>query len=259
MRGLLETSRDTEDFETQKWIGMPLLVANRSRMTNWLWDYITTNYSGSELATLQVIIFRDFTQYIAKDGEIDKLSATLQLLVPKMAKPKLLLDGIALGNIGALESVWDALYAVEDLSQKIGSCYMALLTSLGVDVKHSIEAELEKLPGWILQDKGGILLDRKVLFYQNEEQEWVLRWEWVLDKEAFGHDLCSEFPQITLCSFGSDWPFHDHYWDLPYDDRHHEGPNWDARYARRIANTTRKELARTGQKRTRSKMPGAWI
>jgi hypothetical protein len=262
IQGLLEISRDSEDFENHLWRDLKLYIAESPQKTNWLWDHVMSNFSGSELLTFQVMIFKDIVRYLdyTSGGDIYTI---LQIQAPKMAKSNLLLGEILMGNIDALVHLWDWSFPFGTESQKSGSRYIALLKSLGVDFKRSVEAELEELPGRILQDSRGMILDRKILFYQDAEQAWVLRWEWILDEEAPGYILLSKFPSVTFdeerCSYGFVWPFFEAHSHLPVDDHNREGPKWDARLARRLAKTARKELARTGQKRPRSRMPGAWI
>jgi hypothetical protein len=218
---------------------------------NWFWDHAMSNFSGSELLTFQAMIFRD----VVRNPDND-----YQILVPKMAKSNLLLDEILVGNIDAFPHLWNSHDRTE--SQIVGSKYIALLRSLSVDFKRSIEAELERLPGRILQDSGERNLGQKIMFYEEDGQAWVLRWEWILDEEVPGYNLLSEFPSMTCdgcddCKFG--WLFFPINGDLSDNHRQQEGPKWYARHARRLAKTARKELARTGQKRPRSRMPGAWI
>jgi hypothetical protein len=253
MRYLLEVSRDIDDFDTWRWRHLDLYISDSTPNTNWFWDHAMGNFSGSELLVFQAMIFRDIVRNSRSD---------YQVLVPKMAKSSLLLENILGGNIDAFSHLWHAHDSTE--SQKLGSRYIALLKSLGVDFKRSIEAELGKFPGRILPSHRGMnILDQKILFYQNEEQDWILRWEWVLDEEAPGSLLLLEFPKMTfdVCNLWSydDWPFFTPSPKPPLDDYYQRGPKWDARRARRLAKTARKELARTGQKRPRSRMPGAWI
>jgi hypothetical protein len=210
------------------------------------------------------MIFRKLVTLMSRDMLWDNTYTTLRTLAPKMTKSNLLLDEILMGNMYALVFLWDRLPDDENESQESGSRYIALLKSLGVDFKRSIEAELGKFPGRILPSHRGMnILDQKILFYQNEEQDWILRWEWVLDEEAPGSLLLLEFPKMTfdVCNLWSydDWPFFTPSPKPPLDDYYQRGPKWDARRARRLAKTARKELARTGQKRPRSRMPGAWI
>jgi hypothetical protein len=209
------------------------------------------------------MIFKDIVQNIENGSLWGATHTTLRTLAPKMAKSTLLLDEILMGNIDVSVHLWRGSLYKESESHEPGSRYTALLRSLGVDFKRSIEAELERLPGGILQPGMSRVLARKILFYQNDEQAWVLRCEWVLDEEAPGYLLLSEFPSMTFdgtCySYDSDWPFFSFHWILLHADRYQLGPKWDARRARRLAKAARKELARAGQKRPRSRMPGAWI
>jgi hypothetical protein len=259
LRYLFEISSGIDDFDTRRWGELRLSISASTRITNWFWDYITSNFSGSELLTLQIMIFRDIIQNIENDILWDDIDTTLRTLAPKMAKSTLLLDEILMGNIDTLANLWRGSLYKEAESHEPGSRYIALLRSLGVDFQRSIEAELERLPGRIVQ---GMSINRKILFYQNDEHAWVLRWEWILDEEA-GYLLLSEFPSMTFdgtrYSYDPDWPFFSFHWSLPRADRYQLGPKWDARRARRLAKTARKELARTGQKRPRSRMPGAWV
>jgi hypothetical protein len=260
IQGLLEISRDSEDFENHLWRDLKLYIAESPQETNWLWDYVMSNFSGSELLTFQVMIFRDIVSHLDYTSGGD-ICTTLQILVPKMAKSNLLLGEISRGNTDALVHLWHRPLPFGTESQISGSKYTALLKSLGVDFKRSIEAELEKLPGRLLQPDRLTALARRILFHQDDEQAWVLRWEWVLDEEAPGYLLLLESPHMTYDGFGGLfctllWPFSKSRWFKVSDQ---EGPKWDARRTRRLAKTACKELARTGQKRPRSRMPGAWI
>jgi hypothetical protein len=258
MRYLLEVSRDIDDFDTWRWRHLDLYISDSTPNTNWFWDHAMGNFSGSELLVFQAMIFRDIVRNSRSD---------YQVLVPKMAKSSLLLENILGGNIDAFSHLWHAHDSTE--SQKLGSRYIALLKSLGVDFKRSIEAELEKLPGRILRGISVGSLNQRILFYQDDGQAWVLRWEWILNKDAPGYALLSEFPSMTVDILGIQcnlpWPFFLPSGIFSRHDRYQEGPKWDAprapraRRARRLAKTARKELARTGQKRPRSRMPGAWM
>jgi hypothetical protein len=267
IKDLLEISRDSEDFETHLWRDLRLYIADSPQITNWLWDHVMSNSSGSELLTFQTLMFRDIVGNIGCDILWGDIFTTVRILAPKMAKSNLLLDEILMGNINALVHIWCQSLYDETKGQKSGSRYMALLRSLGVDSNRSIEAMLEELPGRILQGISVGSLDRKILFYQDGEQDWVLRWEWILKEEAPGYELLSEFPSMTFDGYRSiynfGWPFFKSVGRIPIDDIIRGGPKWDARLARRLARrlakTARKELARTGQKRPRSRMPGAWI
>jgi hypothetical protein len=265
IQDFLEISCDSEDFETHHWKDHPLYIADSPQITNWLWDHVMSNFSGPELLTFQTMIFRDIVRNVDSDIFWGDIFTTVRILSPKMAKSNLLLEEILMGNIDALVHIWYQSLYDETKSQESGSRYIALLRSLSVDFKHSIEAMLEKLPGRILQGISVGSLDRKILFYQDDEQDWVLRWEWVLDEEAPGYTLLSEFPSMTFgghrSTYHFGWPLLTLDWGLLDDDVDDgfQGLKWDVRRARRLAKTACKELARTGQKRRRSSMSGAWV
>jgi hypothetical protein len=227
-------------------------------MINWVWDHIMSNFSGLEILTLQIMIFRGSVLMLRFGSPLD---TALRDLAPRMAQSNLLLDEILMGNTDALVALWGQFSKDMNESPESGSRYIALLKSLGVDFKRSIEAELEKLPGRILQGEQDGKLDRRILFYQDDGQAWVLRWEWILNEDAPRYTLLSEFPSMTF----DEWVFFEWIFSTSYkqviihDDFIRKGPKWDARHARRLAKKARKELARTGQKRPRSRMPGAWI
>jgi hypothetical protein len=166
IQSLLEISRDSEDFETHLWRDLRLYIADSPQITNWLWDHVMSNSSGSELLTFQAIIFRDIVTCLNSYRSADTYT-NMQILVPKMAKSNLLLDNILMGNIDALVHLWSWAMRDDTESQKLGSRYIDLLSSLSVDFKRSIEAELKKLPGRTLQDKRFEGPDRKILFYQD--------------------------------------------------------------------------------------------
>jgi hypothetical protein len=260
LRNLLESPDNIDDFEDNEWDGIALLVAGSYQITSWLWDHATNTYSGPELLAFQTILYRDILNGLCRSNHKEEVDTTLQLMTPKFLLPSCLLSWeIWSGNIGALNQVY-RFSRDEHSSQEEGSRYIAFLTSLGTDAESSIRAELEQLPGQILVNPISSRLDRRVIFYQDDEQNWVLRWEWVLDQEATAYDLLSEFCYITFSGKDTwNWPFHEYDWGLSPGDRYRVGRKWDERYARRLANTIRKELARTGQKRPRCRMPGAWI
>jgi hypothetical protein len=91
------------------------------------------------------------------------------------------------------------------------------------------------------------------VFERNWEQKWVLGFEWVLDHQAPGYSLLSEYPTLTVeKDWSLDWPFGGRdYWDRQYLD------NRSARFNRRTTAKEHKERARSGKK-PRSRMPGAW-
>lgn len=330
LRFLFESPHIVDDFGTGKWAHSQrayvqhLWIAASPQVAGWLWDHATNNYSGSELLTLQIMIFKDVLFTFDYPWEDERVDATLKILIPKFTMANCrLLDEISLGNIGALKLLYKS-YQDERLSQDKGQKYIALLTSLGIDFESSILTELEKLPGGIIGDYYPTEWKQKALFYQDEEQNWVLRWEWKLDEGAPMYDLFSEFPRMTTHKYHAlGWPFctpnwsridfdfdafletlpepvtcglddsdteldsdaffgsspesegfrtafdqqeDDSFWP-PHGEYTLPDPQWEwrdepvlqARLARRIDKKSRKDFARSGHKRPRSRMPGSWV
>jgi hypothetical protein len=103
---------------------------------------------------------------------------------------------------------------------------------------------------------------KKLVFEYCQERGWRLGYEWVLDNEACGYLLISEYRALVVESWSAgyqDWPFHESVYIYEWKEGYKE---WYAkqtvRYQRRMAAKTRKDRARTGQKISKSRMPGEW-
>jgi hypothetical protein len=144
-----------------------------------------------------------------------------------------------------------------------GDFYLSLLASLQLDVEACVAKEFEHLPGGIMEADSTYDPNRRIIFKKDEEQRPTLRWEWVYDPHALGYHVVSEFSALV-----SDFPYvwGSLQWTLggfmdggyTYEHLQHRELNEAQRFNRRMAAKARKERARTGQKRSRSKMPGAW-
>jgi hypothetical protein len=142
---------------------------------------------------------------------------------------------------------WRETASVE--SERVGSAFIDLLTRLGLDVEACINMELENLPGGLIKSRFSDEMDLRIVFDSLQNGDWTLRWIWDLDPLAAGHILVSEHIALGADNFYAiGWPF----------SRYHKPGKVDARRERREAAKARKERARTGQKRTKSKMPGTW-
>jgi hypothetical protein len=162
------------------------------------------------------------------------------------------------GNIKLLRALFESPYGSLD-SQRYGYLLTGLLSQLGLDVKSCIDMELENFPGGIIRREWPGDLDRKIVF-EILDNGWSLRWIWVLDPCEPGYLLLSENIGLTCDTYFLElWPFSET-WEQQLDSekRTRTGATYEARFDRRMANKARKERARTGQRRTKSKMPGAW-
>jgi hypothetical protein len=163
------------------------------------------------------------------------------------------------GNIKLLQVLFDCGNNSLD-SQRCGCFLTDLLSHLGLDVKSCIDMELENFPGGIIDAEWAGRLDRKIVFETLDNGRWSLGWIWVLDPYEPGYLLLSENIGLTCDAYISTlWPFSET-WTQQVDSkkRTRTGATYKARFDRRMANKARKERTRTGQKRTKSKMPGAW-
>jgi hypothetical protein len=100
---------------------------------------------------------------------------------------------------------------------------------------------------------------KRIVFEPRCEGGWSLGFEWLLDHEAPGCLLVSQYQALGADRFyAEDWPFFGNV-DMSYKEDHRQHAERHARFYRRIAAKARKERARTGQKLSRSRMPGQWV
>jgi hypothetical protein len=149
-------------------------------------------------------------------------------------------------------------------SRRRGEVYLSLLGSLHLNVEACVVKDLEYYcPGGLMNDPYGVGSRRRVIFEKDQMQSPILRWEWAYDPHALGYYVVSEFNALAGDTwdlwYESHWPFCEwRYLDYTYEARECLELNKSRRFDRCTAAKARKERARTGQKRTRSKMPGAW-
>lgn len=136
-----------------------------------------------------------------------------------------------------------------------GEKFIALLAFWGCDVEACIRMELEALEDGCLTVDEKHPMPRKVVFTGDRHQGWSLGWEWAYDFQNIGYGLVSEYSNLAAdVDLVREWPFYDQI----YGSRSLAGRRMQ-RFNRRMAAKARKEQTRLGQKKTRSKMPGAWL
>lgn len=140
---------------------------------------------------------------------------------------------------------------------------MEMLRRLGVDAVGVIHKELGLLDSGIAHHKYWWSDRKKAVFYHHSEKGWILRCEYIFDKGDPSSPFMAEFFAMTADADDGDvceWPFDYIDWKLPtLEERFKEGLKWESCYDRREARKARKELIRSGQKRRRDVMPGAWV
>lgn len=139
-------------------------------------------------------------------------------------------------------------------SYKRGKTFLDIIERLGLDAEKCVRKEMDNYPDGILY--WGIPRRnrpyQRVVFKYIQKSGWTLGWEWIYDAETSGYLIVSEFDCLAANTLHSqDFPFAEHSDECT--------PQQTIRFERRMAAKARKELARTGLKQPRSRMPGSWV
>lgn len=226
----------------------------------WLWVNAALITSASRIVGFRITLLQRMLGHYAFESleKLESLTAQISALVDYEMK-NLWLQG----KIATLNWVFTGLDSQLG-SQTTGSAYLNLILRLGFDIETHIAMEIRRLPNGLL-GKFPWSPDRSILF-EKLDGHWILRWEWVLESCQPGYILVSEHVGL-----GPDSGYWDEFvWPCCHDvlatfelrkirEKFLDSDEPTAQFGRRMATKTRKERARTGQKRPRSRMPGAWI
>lgn len=209
---------------------------------------------GEKLLDFQRVLLRATVPSMVRGEFGEDWEVVKDLLKKTMSRD--LIDIIESGEAGFLTlCFW---YYQEDYSvlngYEHGSKLLRILTDLGVDAHSCITSEIRKVRFWWYCG-----LTKKVIYEKNEEGAWVLGWKWTFERygdEARG--LLTELEALMISFMLMEWPFLETgRWF--YDPSYELSKDEEARFQRRMANKARKERARAGLKRPRSRMPGSWV
>jgi hypothetical protein len=223
----------------------------------WSWFNAALYIDDDELGNLRVSLLRGIFSQCAttfsEGSEIDHYTEIIIRLMGDDNTSQYYLDG----SFGFLDTLFGPAFWSLD-SQALGAFYLNLLERLNLDVRACMARELDFLSGGVLKSRSWVG-ERKAVFEPLDHGRWLLGWIWVLDDSAPGYLLVSEHIGLGPDEYGAwYWPFFEdplYFWSQESRDR------WakvEARSARRLVNKARKERARTGQKRLRSRIPGTW-
>jgi len=234
----------------------------------WLWVNAAFHLHGSDLIALRISLAKSFVAcYSSMDFELnDRVS---ELLVELMDVE--MIELYKAGGYALLPSLFTReLHFVDSEHvgrEYVGRIFLQLLTKLGIDVETCVRREIDKLPPGVLFPYDSN--PRSWIFERLEDDMEILRWEWNYDTSMPGYQVVAEFSALAGDAYTrfieSQWPFTDFSWREdenrglsrnPYDFTTSKEV---ARFERRTATKARKERARSGQKRARSRMPGAWV
>jgi hypothetical protein len=245
----------------------PLGYGDRLRIAEWLWVNAVFHLYGSELINLRILLAQSFVVCYSQpdNGLHDRVSEILVKLMD--------FEMIELYKGGAYPLLpgffADAQYFYGHCSfdsKYTGRRFLQLLARLGVDVQTCVRREIDSIPH---SSFFSLYLGHRNLIFERLEDGMVLRWEWKYDTTATGYLVVAEFSTLAGDANPnhetSQWPFTD------FDCLDHGGYELSeriyefktskqiARFERRATTKARKERVRMGQKRPRSRMPGAWI
>jgi hypothetical protein len=214
---------------------------------SWLWTNAGLVLYGDDLLSFRCYLLHCFVCKYQWHHAIWQDDAVTERIVNLMDEE--MIQHYLQGKIALMESLFWRRFASSEESQRVGSAFIDLLTRLGLDVEACINMELEYHPGGLIKSRYSDGVDLRIVFHSLQNGGWILRWTWDLDPLAAGHILVSEHIALGADSFFPiGWPFS---W-------YRNSGTDDARRERREAAKARKERARTGQKRTKRKMPGTW-
>jgi hypothetical protein len=240
----------------------------------WLFHQSDLHLFGSELANFQDAVVRGMLINFIWDMNIKGL----EWLAGKLHTPAgaRLLEDLGNGNFELLRTFFADERLVQP--QDIGRAIVVALSMFGVDVEACMAREFLRFPLGVVECCWlGKRLKKTVKFSKQGASGNTLDWNWIHDESAPGHLLVSELAAFTVNS-DMQLGYHD---NLPsyyrgqgngplWMNRHDRaklydeidrngGGKWPPRFERRRAKRERKERARSGQKPTRTKMPGTWI
>lgn len=218
----------------------------------WLWQKSLELFVGTDLRSNQRVIIRRFWSSVAKGDHP---------LWHKSEFPVFLMDRNILNDIqhGHCQIFQGVFTICEESSSSyiVGARFLEWLICLDLDPELCVASELADPE--LSSVRFG---EKRIVFERNWEQKWVLGFEWVVDHQAPGYTLVSEYMALVIeqdCNWWvRKWPFFE--WhrvtSVKLDNLKLEAER--ARFNRRMAAKDHKERARLGQKQPRIRMPGAW-
>ncbi|KAH7077936.1 hypothetical protein BKA63DRAFT_274913 [Paraphoma chrysanthemicola] len=228
----------------------------------WLWMNAGNTFVGTNWVIFRSLLLRTLVARYCRNGTTadtedmgDALTDQIVRLVDAEMRRHLMS-----GEIGLIESLF--FYQSTSIeSQRIGKDFIDLLERLGLEFNACIEMELANLPDRLLKHYAwNDSRRRKIVVEYRQDGDSALRWVWVFDPQEHGYLLASEFVSLGADSrdLWLEWPFYTADYIDTWQSGYSEGEKCNRRRSRREATKARKERARAGRKRPKSKMPGSW-
>jgi len=218
----------------------------------WLWMYAANVLDDVELISFRSKLLKCLVAHFPWSRDAEQNNSWHELSC-KLTSSEML-QHYTRGEFKLIETLFNNYHSSFD-SWTIGSRFLDLLRRWDLDVEAAVAKELADLP-LLLHNYWNMDVTRKLLFEPLEGGGWRLGWEWNIHPQESGYLLVSEHIALGLDNAWqfNRWPFFDKDW-VEMDEKITKR---QTRFNRRTANKARKDRARTGQKRARSRMPGAW-
>lgn len=232
----------------------------------WLFKQSQFHLFGSELANFRYALLRGTFVNFIWDMNLEGLQ-WLKETLHTLAGAQLFED-LGNGNFNILETFFKDTGLAQP--QNIGVEIISALSLFGVDIEACMKREFLEFPFGVVEGHG-LQLKKRVTFSKQRASGYALDWVWIYDQSAPGYLLLSELSafsvdsDIHLCFHDDNWldcgigPLYANCYDRAKVWRNTGVEKWPPRFERRRAKKERKERARSGQKPTRTKMPGSWV
>jgi hypothetical protein len=225
----------------------------------WLWIHAGLAFHGTELVDFRVKLL--FSIIHSGFGNSDDFDNEIYQVLVRLLDDEMVAEYLK----GTYSLLWMFFISISSVGSRWrGEVFLCLLGSLHLDVETCVAKELDRYyPGGLMDDQYDPGQKKKIIFEKDQMQNPMIRWEWAYDPHALGYQVVSEFNALAGDTwdlwYELQWPFCEwRYRDYTNEARIRMKLNKSRRFDRRTTAKARKERARTGQKRTRSKMPGTW-
>jgi hypothetical protein len=235
-------------------------IVNDLDLTKWLWSNAASAFHGRDLLDVHVRIIQELMKKCQFEGYRAPLVSSYKAVFPCLLSVlnEEMKDQYLEGAFTLLPLLLGVSSSVDSWCS--GRAFLDVLAKLGVDAKFCIEMELTRDPFlWPEKEE----LDRRLILNECDGVVEHLRWEWAYEPHASGSQVVAKFNAFSGDTLVEPWN-----WTWPFRQPNSCDYLGDfveteakriTRFDRRMARHDIKERARTGQKRPRSKMPGAWI
>lgn len=267
-----------EDYEERSYI-LDFVSKGKAYLTRqnrwpseavWLFHQSELHLVGKELANFQDAVLRGIFVNCIWDMNHEGLEWLKEMLhTPAGAR---LFKDLGSGDLELLHTFFADQRVV--VSREVGAAVISALLFFGVDVEMCMTREFLRLPLGVVKSQWQY--SKRLTFSNEGDGGYALDWEWIYDQSAPGYLLVSELTAFTVDSdyqltvvddrlhrefFGTGPLYANRYDTLRYwmIFENSGAEKWPPRFERRRQKKERKERARSGLKRMRTKMPGSWV